>query len=434
MDSYSETGISGRDKSSLMATINRLIHHIDLICSKQLSIVMANDEFRALEASWLSLFELINVPVSRQRVKIKLFDYGWQQLATELNTAFSVKQTLLFHQVYQKELNTAGGVPFSMLVIDHRLQFNTSDEYDDLYTAQRLAELGEQSLCPIILSIDTAFLGDNQHNQWLDIHKMERILQSEDCALWHLLREHESARYLYLTLPDFMLRAPYQTQSMGFIFRAENINQKTLWGNSAYLLCINVMREFERISWFGFLRAYDDRGRNGAIIQKLYNGMPIIGKIDIPSEQENFWAGQGFTPFSSIYLSEQKGFFSHYSVQKIRDKENRQLAMLQTNLMACRFAYFIKMRIRNHIGRYDTIDDCKRSIENWLQSYVSEIDYGEESIMADYPLKQCHVAINADPHDPTRYCCQINLRPQYQYEMQEADIQIAISLATQDIG
>lgn len=434
MARFRETGVSENDNLSLIATINRLIHHIDSICSQQLSIIIANDEFRALESSWLCLFELISVPVSRQRVKVKLFDYSWQQLAAELNTAFSVKQTLLFHLVYQKELNTAGGTAFSLLLIDHRLKFNSADEYDDLYTAQRLAELGEQALCPIILSTDTAFLGETQHNQWLDKHKMERILQSEDYVLWHLLREHPSARYLYLTLPDFMLRPAYKTQSIGFIFRAENISQKILWGNSAYLLCMNVMREFERISWFGFLRAYDDRGRNGAIIQKLSNGMPIIGKMDIPSEQESFWAGQGFTLFSSIYLSEQKGFFSNYSVQKIRDKENRQLAMLQTNLMACRFAYFIKMRIRNHIGRYDTIDDCKRSIENWLQKYVSEIDYGEESIMADYPLKYCHVAIIADPQDSTRYCCQINLRPQYQYEMHEADIQIAISLAAQDIG
>lgn len=65
---------------------------------------------------------------------------------------------------------------------------------------------------------------------------------------------------------------------------------------------------------------------------------------------------------------------------------------------------------------------------------MSEVDYGEESIMADYPLKQCTVAIEADPDDPTRYLCQINLRPQYQYEINESDIQIAVSLAAQDVG
>ncbi|MEI9751924.1 type VI secretion system contractile sheath domain-containing protein [Moellerella wisconsensis] len=418
----------------LTAAINRLIYHIDILCSQQLTAVISHTEFLRLEASWLSVFELVNVPVAKQRVNIKLLDYSWQPLAFELNTAFSIKQTRLFHLIYHQELNTAGGLPFGLVLIDHRLKFNADDEYDDLYTAQRLAELGEQSLCPIVLSCDLTFLGDNNNNQWIDLNKMARILQSEDYTLWHLLREHASAKYLYLTLPDFILRKNYQTQVMGFIFYTDNDPCQILWGNSAYLLCMNIIREFERISWFGFLRAYDENGRNGAIIQSLNNGMPIIGKIDIPSEQENFWAEQGFIPFSSIYLSGQKGFFSNYSVQKLNYKHNRQLSMLQTNLIACRFAHFIKMRIRNHIGLYDTIDDCKQSIEQWLKKYVSEVDYGEESIMADYPLKQCAVAIEADPDDPTRYLCQINLRPQYQYEINESDIQIAVSLAAQDIG
>lgn len=69
----------------------------------------------------------------------------------------------MYRLLYQRELNTAGGLPFGLLLVDHQMVFTGGGEYDELYTATRLAELGEVSLYPVITGTDPHFTGDDLH-------------------------------------------------------------------------------------------------------------------------------------------------------------------------------------------------------------------------------------------------------------------------------
>lgn len=196
-------------------------------------------------------------------------------------------------------------------------------------------------------------------------------------------------------------------------------------------MVINVIREFERISWFGFLRSYNSSGTQGAIVAALTGGdsltpPEIITETNLACEQDNFWAEQGLTACTSLYLSGQSGFFSYYSVWQPPEPRWRQLTMLPVNLMACRFAHAIRTQIRDKIGNFDSLSACQRSIEKWLKRYVSDVDYGEDAIMADYPLRRAAVVMSADPADPTRYQCRICLQPQYQYDISEANVDLTL--------
>lgn len=193
----------------------------------------------------------------------------------------------------------------------------------------------------------------------------------------------------------------------------------------------NVMREFDRISWFGFLRSYDESGAYGAVVQ---NSIDIRTKVDLFSEDDGFWSSQGFMPLTSLYLSNHKGFFSNQSVWQAPDESCRQLGMLQTNLMACRFGHYIKAQIRDQVGRYDSAESCRRSLERWLDQFISNVSYGEDTVLARYPLRSCYVRIEEAPHDNTRYLCEIMLQPQYQYEMMDAKVVLTTSVLGTDIG
>ncbi len=101
-------------------------------------------------------------------------------------------------------------------------------------------------------------------------------------------------------MPEHLIRQPYRQYQAGFVFNERQQEKYALWGSSAYLLLGNVMREFDRISWFGFLRSYDETGSYGAIVQ---DSKELKTKIDIYSEDDGFWSSQGFMPLTSIYLS-----------------------------------------------------------------------------------------------------------------------------------
>ncbi|MCL1078176.1 type VI secretion protein [Parashewanella spongiae] len=424
-----------QDHTRFHATLVKLIALLDNTISSQLSSVIQDQNFKRLEASWLGLESLVQLPVSQRRVKIKVLDFDWNSISADLNLSFDIKYTSLFRKIYSKELDTAGGTPYGLLVVDHKVnpEFVDDCDYDDLYTLQLLSELGEKALCPVLLGVDEYFFGDDPNRLLHDGKRISRILESNDYRSWSLLREKLSSRFLHLVLPEYYLRGPYRNHTAGFVFNESNTNTNALWGNSPYLMAINVIREFDRISWFGFLRSYNQTGHYGAIVDQEFQ-TPTKAKVDIFSEEDGFWSEKGFIPLTSLYLTEQKGFFSNQSVWKSPTEADRVLGMLQTNLMACRFGHYIKAQTRDQVGGYDSVNDCKRSLERWLQQYISELDYGEDSVMARYPLKSSEVLMKVDPADQTRYLCQITLQPQYQYEILDAQVVLSTSLSSKEVG
>lgn len=414
--------------ASLATALTRFIAHIDVLISVQLSQILQHPHFKRLEASWRDLEMLSSQSVSRRRVKVKILDLKWNTVASDLYTSFDIRQTVLYRKLYSNEFDTAGGLPFGLLIIDHNISsdYRIDSDYDDLYIMQLLAELGELSMCPIIMGVDEDFFGDDPRRQLHDSHRAKRILESRDFRLWQQLREKPSARFLHLVLPEYLQRKPYENYAAGFLFTEDNACKNALWGNSAYLLGANVIAEFERIGWFGFLRSYDESGSFGAIVSRN-----VTTKVDISSEESGEWAELGFVSLSSIYLSAQKGFFHNQSVRKASDGAQRISGMLQTNLIICRFGHYIKIQLRDMVGRYEDIDECKQYLERWLKNYVSDVNYGDDAIMARYPLKSCEIHIEKSKMDATRYLCRIVLQPQYQYEM--FDVRVTLS-TTLNIG
>ena len=452
LDNAKQQNISG-----FKALLSNVICQLDGLLSDQLSAVIQDPAFKQLEASWTNVQNLTFLPVSTRRVKIKLIDVSWSELSADLNQSFDLSHSALYKKVYSKELDTAGGQPFGLLVADRLVQFDLDEEatFDDLYTLQLLADLGERSLCPIALGLDQYFFGDEPARLVHDQARIKRILTSLDFQSWQLLRQRGSSRFLNIVLPEYRLRSPYQAYKAGFVFTELANDSSVLWGNAAYLLAANVIREFDRISWFGFLRAYDESGSYGAIINApatvsgnaSVNGLSssqspmlnrdrlsIDARINIYSEHDSFWSEQGLVPISSVYLSDQNGFFSNQSVWQPTDEASRVNGMLQTNLMACRFAHYIKAQIRDRIGSFDSAATCERDLEQWLQNYISGVDYGDESIMARYPLKQASVTFTQDSFDSTKYRCQIHLQPQYQYEMLDTHIVLLTDVSARKLG
>ncbi|EMK6581262.1 TPA: type VI secretion system contractile sheath large subunit [Vibrio parahaemolyticus] len=415
------------------ALLVRLISEIDTSISEQLSDVIQHPNYKQLEASWTGLKSLAQLQVSQRRVKIKMLDLSWSMVSADLNYSFDLKQSSLYRKLYSNELDTAGGSPFGMVMVDHKVSADYADdqEYDDLYTLQLLSELGELSFCPMVLGTDEFFFGDEPTRLLHDSARIDRILTSRDFVSWQLLREKSSSRFLHLVMPEHLIRQPYRQYQAGFVFNERQQEKYALWGSSAYLLLGNVMREFDRISWFGFLRSYDETGSYGAIVQ---DSKELKTKVDIYSEEDGFWSSQGFMPLTSIYLSGHKGFFSNQSVWQAPDEAQRQLGMLQTNLMACRFAHYIKVQIRDQVGRYDSAESCRRSLERWLEQFISNVNYGEDAVLARYPLRSCYVRIEEAPHDKTRYLCEIMLQPQYQYEMMDAKVVLTTSVSGSEVG
>jgi type VI secretion system protein ImpD len=410
--------------------IARLISLLDQKISKQLSVIMQHERFKKLESLWRGFHQLIVTDYSKSRVKIKLLDISWQEISKDLNLSYDIKYTNLYYKIYSRELNTAGGLPFGLLVVDHHLkmdnQYDLKDlhDFDDIYTAELLGALGEACLCHVICGLDEYFFGDNPDTILHDSAKIYRILESDDYISWQNLRRSKTSRFLNIVLPDYLIRPLYKNYPASFIFSEKISNSKEgLWGNAVFLLAMNVIREFSRICWFGFLRAYDEKGENGAIVE-LPSKLRVIPKINFSVESDPLWADLGLTVLTSIYLSDIYGFHSNSSIHlSDRDVESSKVIdMMQTNLMCCRFSHYLKVLLRDKVGNYDTPEECKTFLSMWMNKYVMNSSLLDESLVARYPLKSYEIDVFAQKDDPTIYDCKVRIEPQYQYDLSTVSI------------
>ena len=418
--SISSNRTQATQRLALIAQVKYLIAEIDRKISAQLTEIMTAPEFEQLESRWRSLQELVYLPISYQVVKVKLLNISWSEISQDLNIAPSVKQTKLYNLIANKEFNTLGGQPYGLITIDHQfnLELDYGSEFDDLYTLELLAELGERSLCPFILDVDENFFGANGEMFLSDLDRVSRVLTSNDFDGWHRLRELANAQFIGLVFNKVAVRKRYRQQSAGFIFN-EIHNETHLWGNAAMTFMKNVMLEFNRVRWFGFLKSRKVNSLGGSTIGTfaLSGNRPLdrpYFRTRLSSETATYLAHQGFISVFYNPLNEKYFFQSNNSVRKDAGGENRFL--LQTTLMISRIAHYLKVQLRTMIGSMMEPHDCENQLNHWLEQYCSNSIVSDEATLATMPLQTAKVSVVEEDASERRYSCKIDLVPQYQYD------------------
>ncbi|WP_299490740.1 type VI secretion system contractile sheath large subunit [uncultured Shewanella sp.] len=403
---------------ALKLTTNKIISTIDRLCSEQLSLILQHKDFKGLESSWRALQLVIDTRSYSNNVLIKVLSLNWIELSKDVNLASEVKRTLLYRLVVNNELNTLGGHPFGVLNIDYDVsdQEYIESDFDDLYTLQLLSELGQIGLCPVVLDINPLFWGVTPERLLYDHDRLVRISESDDLSSWRLLRNQKSANFLGLVMNPFRLRDPYMDHYSGFVFNQGDHEQSILWGGGSYAFIASIINEFERTSWFGFLRGGTNRDDDSLVLIGSKKEW-IQPKFRLLSCHDSFWSNLGIIPILSCFLTGQGMITSNKSVYNgFSTIENNQVnLMLQTNLMGCRFCHYIKLLAREYVGSHYTIEEIESKLNIWIDKYVSAIDYGDDNIMATYPLYSAEIKLNKVDNEMA-YKCNISLSPQYQSE------------------
>ncbi len=422
------------------AVIQRLIVEIDEKLGRQVELVIQHASFKALEALWRNTKALSDKHYPRHQVRIRILDMNWERVSDDLNLSFSLKDSTLYRQIYQQEFNTSGGQPFGLLLIDHEAstEISVTGEHDDLYTLQLLGQLGHEALCPVLMPVAGDFIGTDDADVWCDPERVRRILASDDFIGWRQLRKERVSQFLGLTWPALRVRKPWKSYHSGFVFEEQSSTgsgSSTLWGNSAFALADNILREFCRISWFGFLRGGHDVASGGAVVD-LYDDPTAF--LRVTPSLENFYSDNGFIPLASGYLTGSVGIYSNRSVFQpdaplSRKSDETVISMLQTTLLACRIGHYLKIQIRDKIGSYKSASECERELNSWLQTYTSNIEHAEEHILSRYPLKRSMVKVSGDASSG-RYHCQISLQPQYQFDFLSSSIVLRTELGSTGAG
>ncbi|MEZ8825918.1 type VI secretion system contractile sheath large subunit [Vibrio amylolyticus] len=420
--------------SSLITSITRLIANIDDQLSHQLNHILHDKEFEQMHGNWLGIEGLVNLPVNKQRTRVRLLDLNWKEISADVNQAYSTKSSHLYNLVGNQELNTLGGHPFGSLLFTHRISMDIDldADFDDLFTLELLGKLGESTLCPVLLAPEEDFFV-NSGADWLsDIDRIEKILLGPDYLTWQQLKGKPCARFIGLAMPSIRLRNRYSNCQAGFIY---NESGNGLWGNAVFAFAATIMKEHHRVNWFGFLKSRWNDKYQGSIVNtpslsdvSRYLSNPITS-VMLFGQISSFYAQQGFIPLTKSPLSDKFYFNGNNSIWKHNDNDNdKVLTQIQTTLMSCRIAHYLKVQVREMIGNFSTAAECEVFLTQWIEKFSSNVAFANEDTLAKYPLSFAKIQINESQTHKGHYSCTLRIVPQYQYDHFSGEVILTTNL------
>ncbi|KEI34743.1 type VI secretion system contractile sheath large subunit [Allofrancisella frigidaquae] len=419
-----------------------LMDKIDNVICSQVQEVLQDDTFRKLEESWRSIYELAS-SIDNNKTKLAILDVDKEELAEdfEMNAA-DILSSDLFQKTYVHEYDQYGGEPFGSII--GLYEFDKTQE--DIEWLMTMGKIAEASHAPFIAAISPNFFGGEDYNSLSEIKDIDSMMAHPRFGRWNAFRKTKSAGYIGLTLPNFMLRAPYHPDTnpvgKGVISNfKESVDiskpyESCLWGNAAVLFAKNLYRSFTVTGWCQSICGPTSGG--------LVEGLPIYNYNShdanayvlptnylIPDHKEYGLAKAGFIPLVYEKKTANACFFSAQSLklaeefENDNDSENSQMVTkLPYTFSMSKIAHYVKCMTRDVIGSEADETVVKNSITSWLNQYVTTAPNPNSLTKSYYPFKKVDVGVERNRGMAGHYKCHIEVLPHIKFEGMEVTMKI----------
>jgi len=426
---------------------DRLIALIDAALSEQTSRILHHAHFQAMEARWRGLALLLRASGNAPDIKIRILSANWGELARSMERATEFDQSRLFELIYSREFGMPGGEPFGLLIGDYEIGPDMKGGGDPISALGAMAGVAAAAFCPFIAAASPQLLQLDSFVELSRLPNLER--RSSDLALlrWQRLRQREDTRFVGLVAPRILVRRPYASHDRrrrdGFSFRerlrADGAHLN--WGNGAFAFAVVAITAFLSSGWFADLRgAHQDADGGGMVspLEPFDSGLESHGlsqqppvEVRLTSLQEKQISDHGLIPVSTVYMSNQLVFNSNQSLHdpphyaSAHANQNVRLSgMLQYVLCASRFAHYLKVILRDEVGRLADARSIQAKLSTWLSQYtVGNEDAGLE-LRRRYPLRMSRVSVHEQAGKPGSFACTVRLQPHFQLDNVDTSFQL----------
>lgn len=421
--------------------LEEILSLIDHKLSKQLDIIIHQEQFQALERSWSSVHYLVNQTSTKSNVQYELLEYSLEDANEDFEDSSSVSQSGIYKHVYVDEYDMPGGEPYGVLLGDWMVDSSDST----LEVLSNMSKVAAAAHCPFLTGISPEFLRKNSMVEITRIEDLEHYLDRAEFLKWRSFRSTEDARYIGLLLPQFLLRKPWDTRSDRSVpfHYLESFNESTksgfLWGNAVYAFAGNMVKSFVENGWCVQIRGPESGGKVADLPLHYFNagrGLECMlpTEILIPETREYEFSRQGFIPLSYYKNRDYACFFSASSIQKAKEYSNPEAtanarinARLPYIFLSSRIAHYLKVIQRETIGAAKTADQLEKELNNWLKGLVTQMKNPGPDLVASHPLHFAEVQVSPSLENPGFFTVQMTLVPHFQVE----GVEVNLSLVSQ---
>lgn len=439
-------------------TIQKLVARIDEMVNDQINEILHDESFQQMEATWTSIEDLVRNTNFRANIDINLLDVTKEEAYEdlELNIA-DIAGSEIFKKIYVAEYDQFGGLPYGALIGLYEFE-NTKR---DILWLEAMGKIARHSHAPFIAAASPKLFGRNTMMEVNQLRDIDGLFDTPRYAGWKQLREKDVAVYIGLTLPRYVVRAPYhpvenpaegihfeehfsftKTDDQGNIVamtEAEVMDQYA-WGNASMLMARNIVRSFEQSGWCQYLRGVKGGGLCTGLATHSYNVRgedELRGPVEmtIADFREYELAKAGFIPVIHKKGTADAVFYSAQSLKRPlaqenpKDAENQQLAAnLTYTFSVSRMAHYIKCIMRDNIGSNADAAYIKTQLDRWVSKYVTTIVNPDDLTLRYYPFKAYNLTVDAIPGKIGWYHCDLSVLPHIQFEGLDVDIRVDANL------
>ncbi len=443
------------DPQALRDAVDRDIAAIDAMLSAQVDAILHHRRLRKLEGTWRGVAWLVDGLELSNRLKIKILNVGWPEICRDLERAIEFDQSLLFRKVYEEEFGTPGGEPYGLLVVDHEVRHRPSAESrtDDVNALASLSGVAAAAFSPVIVSASPALLEVDSFTDLATSTDLAAPLRNREHDRWRSLASRADMRFLGVTLPHVLARAPWQddgTRSDGFRYcEYAPTNEDRVWMTAGFAFASVVARAFGRFAWPADVRGVETDRVGGGLVtgvalepfttdpDHVWVRSPV--EIVLSDRQERSLLEAGLMPLSSIAYCEELVFGAVRSLQlpqryqgpnaSVAEANARLSTQINSILCASRFAHHLKMMGRHMVGSFKTASEIEHFLQAWLTQYVNGNLAATGDSRARFPLVAGRVNVNELPGRPGSFGCVIHLQPHYQLDDVSAAFQLVTDLS-----
>ncbi len=414
------------------ATVDEMIADLDKKLCRQVDAVLHHPEFQKLESAWRSLKYLVDQTDFRENNKIEILNASKQKLREDFEDAPEITKSGLYKIAYTNEFGQFGGQPYGAIIANYELNPGPQD----IKLLQSVASVASMAHAPFIAGAGPEFFGVDEFSKLPNLKDLASIYEMPQFTKWNAFRESEDARFVGLTVPRFMLRVPYGTQtipSKKFNYQEDVSagNSAFLWGNSSFTFASRLSASFAQYRWNANIIGPQGGGAVKDLPIYTYEAMgevqsKIPTEILISERREFELAEQGFMALSMRKNSDNAAFFSANSAQKPKffgqTKEGKEAELnyrLGTQLpyifVMSRLAHYIKIIQRENIGTWKERSDLESELNGWIRQYVSDMDNPAPGVRSRRPLRQAEITVLDVDGDPGWYRVSMKVRPHFKY-------------------
>jgi type VI secretion system protein ImpC len=435
---------------NLSVTINSAIAAIDHAMSQQLSAILHADKFKQLEGSWRGLHHLVKNSETGAGLKIRVMNISKKELARDLEKAVEFDQSQIFKKIYESEFGTAGGEPYAALIGD----FEFSSHPDDISLLSKMSNVAAAGFCPFISAASPRMFGFDSFTELSKPRDLEKIFDSAEYIQWRSFRDSEDSRFVTLTMPRVLARAPYGKNTKPIeAFNFEEIeagqdgraraadHDDYCWMNASYAMGTTITRAFAEYGWCTTIRGAEGGGKVEGLPSHVFISddgdmdQKCPTEIGITDRREAELSKLGFLPLLHYKNTDYAVFFGAQTTQrpkKFGDPNATANAAISARLpyimATSRIAHFLKVMARDKIGSFMEAEDAQRWLNNWINQYVNSSPGASAEMKARFPLAEAKIEVKEVPGQPGVYSAVAWMRPWLQMEELTASLRLVATI------